>query len=188
MWKHHQSGRGFVFADPLRLGTSRIVVSGRNWVEAATAFVRLVDPEEREVPLIAVGRDLHGAADLSGRGGAQLRIETSSPPPQLAIWSHSRPHSSDLWRRVLPTSLSGGIGEIQGVNHSDPAALVESFASAALSDSVAEIALASLEGPIQADAITAAVALLRHLADHPLHRSNKLGALIAALCQKQGTP
>jgi hypothetical protein len=66
--------------------------------------------------------------------------------------------------------------------------LVESLASAALSGPLEEIALESLGGTaIQGDEIAVSIALLQHLALHPLHRSNKLGALVAALCQKRGT-
>jgi hypothetical protein len=187
MWKHNESGDRFVFEDLLRPGTSRIVVSGENWAEAAEVLVRLIDQEEREVSLIAIGRDLHGAADLPRRTDARLRIETSSPPAQLAIWSHSRPHSSDLWRRVLPQSLSGPIGEVRSITYDEPASVAEALASTALSGPLEEIASAWLGGRTQGDAMAAAIALLQHLALHPLDRSNKLGALVAALCQKQGT-
>jgi hypothetical protein len=187
MWKHKQSGDGFIFADFLRPGTSRIVVSCRNWVEATGVSVRVFDAEEREVRLIAIGRDLHGAADLSQRPGARLKIESSGPPARLAIWSHSRSHSAELWRRVLPSSLACAIGDVPGITRYNPAAMAESLTGGELSAALDEIASAWLGEGLQGDAIADAVALLQHLALHPLHRSNKLGALVAALCQKQGT-
>jgi len=187
MWKQNPNGGGFVFGDLLRPGTSRIVLSGRNWIERAEVLVRLLDRDEREVPLIAIGQGLYGAADLSGRAGARLSIETSSPPTQLAIWSHARPHSSELWRRVLPKCLGSAIDEVPGMARGDPAPVAERLATEALSGVLEEIASAWLGEANREDAIVVAIALMQHLALHPLQRSNKLGALIAALCQKQGT-
>jgi hypothetical protein len=187
MWKHNQTADHFRFAVLLQPGTSRIVVSGTNWVDSEEVFVRLFDREEREVRLIAIGRDLHGAADLSQSAGVRLSIETSSRPADLAIWSHSRPHSSDLWRRVLPRSLSSVIGEVGRITHCNPAAVAESLAGGALSDLLEEISSAWSRGTNREDAIPTTVALLQYLACHPLHRSDKLGALVAALCQKPGT-
>ena len=187
MWKHNQSGDGFVYAVLLRPGTSQIVVSGRDCGEALSLLIRLVDGAERAVQLIAIGRELHGAANLSQRAGARLQIESSSPPARLAIWSHSRPHSADLWRRSLPKSLSGALTQEPRINQDRRASVAESLANGALSGPLDEIASGWLEGPVPADAIAAASALLQHLARHPLHRSNTLGALVAALCQKQGT-
>jgi hypothetical protein len=187
MWKQKQSGDGFIFADFLHPGTSRIVVSCLNCVEATGVSVRVFDAEVREVRLIAIGRDLHGAAELSQRPGARLKIESSGPPARLAIWSHSRSHSAELWRRVLPSSLGSTIGEVPGITRYNLAAMAESLAGGELSAALDEIASASLGEAPQGDAIAAAVVLLQHLALHPLHRSSRLGALVAALCQKQGT-
>jgi hypothetical protein len=89
-------------------------------------------------------------------------------------------------RRVLPISLSSAVGDIPVITNGDPVSVAESLTAAALAGALEEIASASLGGSIQEDAIAAAVSLLQHLALHPLHRSNKLGALVAALCQKQG--
>jgi len=184
MWKHNQSEDGFVFAVALRPGTRRIVVSAMNWVDTTEVLVRLFDREEREIRLIAMGRDLHGAAEISGNAGARLSIGTSTRPARLAIWSHSRPHSFDVLRRVLPVSLSGVAEHIPGFTNNNPAEIPN---SAELASALEEIAWASFGGSIKDNAVAAAISLLQHLALHPLDRSTKLGALVAALCQKQGT-
>ena len=160
------------------------MVSAENWVGTAEVLVRLFDREEQAIHLIGIGRDLHGTAEIFQNAGARLSMSTSTRPARLAIWSHSRPHSSDVLRRVLPVSLSGAVEHLAGCKSSTPA---HNASGAELASALEEIAWASFGKSIEDNAVAAAVSLLRHLAFHPLDRSTKLGALAAALCQKQGT-
>jgi hypothetical protein len=137
-----------------------------------------------EMSLLTLGEDVSGACNLPEAEDAELRIEASARPVRLALWSFSRIYPSDLWHRTLPASLVEQIPTPRRVSRLDCNTVNAELANHSLCEVFGEIGTASL-GDGSEELIEAAKAVLEYLDCHPLHRTNTLGAFIAALCQPQ---
>lgn len=117
---------------------------------------------------------------------ARLQLEAVEPPSGIAIATYSRANPSNRWRRVLPACLtSPGVAHTE-TSHRNPEDFAKMCALGPLSATLGEIATDFVSGPLTEGSLQAAAVLLRRLATHPMDRSAKLGALAAALCQKDG--
>jgi hypothetical protein len=184
MWERDGRSNRLVFASHLRRGTKRVVVSGRLRPGCGDFLVKIFGRRNMEIPLLAVGLDVSGACNLPEAEDAELRIETSAPPTLLACWSFTRIHPSDLWHRTLPASLVEQVAIPRRLSRLDCDTINLELADRGLGDVLSEVGTASLGGGSE-ELIEAAITVLEYLDCHPLHRTNALGAFIAALCQPQ---
>jgi hypothetical protein len=183
MWGRGGARRTCVAEIKIPAGANYLVVSGRGWRDAEAALCANGRPE-RAIALTRVGEDIRGAATISSDDEARLRLEAGEPPGALAIGVYARPYPSSRWRVVLPACLNSPGPAAADAIRRDVEDFAKICAGKPLATSLTEIAADCLSGPLNDASLQAAGVLLRHLAAHPMDRSAKLGALAAALCQK----
>jgi hypothetical protein len=184
MWERDRQSNRFAFSSRLRRATRRVVVSGRVQPDCDDLLVKIVGRPETEISLLRAGRDVYGACNLPETDDAELTIEASVPPARLACWSFSRVYPSDFWHRALPVSLIRQVPIPRRASRVTRETVASELASRSLPELLGEVAGAWLGGGSE-EVIGATKAILEHLDSHPLHRTNALGAFVAALCQPQ---
>ena len=184
MWERDGRSNRLVFVSHLRRGTRRVVVSGRLRPGCGDFLVKILGRRNMNISLLTVGPHVSGACNLPAADDAELRIETSAPPPLLACWSFSRIHPSDLWHRTLPASLVDQVAIPRRISHLDCDTINVELGNRSLCEVFSEAGTAALASD-SGELIEAATTVLEYLDCHPLHRTNALGAFIAALCQPQ---
>jgi hypothetical protein len=161
-----------------------VVVAGQLQLDCDDLLVKIVGRKEVEISLLSVGQDVYGACNLPEAQEAELKIETSVPPVRLACWSFSRVYPSDFWHRTLPASLVEQVLVPRRASRVNRETFASELASRSLPEVLGEVASTWLGGGSEG-LLGATKAVLEYLDCHPLHRTNLLGAFVAALCQPQ---
>ena len=163
-----------------RRGSTYVTVQADGWSDATAVSVSVSSPFPSEVTLRTVGSTVIAVCRLAASPGNTIRLTAERPAAGL-VWRQSAvPLRAGLWQGLLPAGLPPS-AQVGANGTADRSAIAHHLGTGDVDAALNELA-AGWTGSPDDDQVAATRLLLQDLAAHPMRRSERLGALVAALC------